>query len=80
MKTIMQFLTISDTKEHKLFIVAFSDAGRRHDRHQLVFIAGLVIGDMATGSILHALSSPTNRVKRPVSSIGATEILAAVGR
>ena len=44
---------------------------------QLAFVAGLLIGDFDSGSILHKISRSTHKSKRPVNSIGAAEILAA---
>lgn len=54
-----------------------SDAGRHAENGQLCYIAGLLIDEMAIGSIWHVLSWSSRKAKRPVRSIGAAEILAA---
>lgn len=60
-----------------LSVLVFSDAGRTTDHCQLCFIAGLLIGDMTNGSIIHTVSWSSRKSKRPVKSVGAAEILAA---
>lgn len=66
-----------DNKNYSLLILVFADASRNDDYGQLGYVAGLSIGDFKLGSIFHVLSWSSHKSKRPVKSIGASEILAA---
>lgn len=53
-------------KPYKLSVLVFADASRKNDRGQLGYICGLVIGDIAQGSIYHTFSWSSTKGKRPV--------------
>ena len=65
----------SGTKQ--VSVAVFSDAGRQSDNGQLRYVAGVLVGPLAQGSVFHVLSWMSHKSKRPTKSIGAAEILAA---
>lgn len=67
-----------ENKSYPLSILVFADASRNEDYGQLGYVAGLLTGDFELGSIFHVLSWSLHKSKRPLKSIRAAEILAAV--
>lgn len=57
-------------------LLVFSDAAKTNSHGQLCFIAGLLFGDFASGSIFHVISWVSHKSKRPTKSIGAAETFA----
>lgn len=55
----------------------FSNAGTQNDHGQLSYLAGLLAGPLAQGSLLYTLRWTSHKSKRRVKSIGAADILAA---
>lgn len=53
--TVWHYSIITDSEVHKLSVAIFSDASTRHDRGHGNSISGLLIDDLTTGSISHAL-------------------------
>lgn len=62
---------------HKVALLVLSDAGRAAEHVQLSYQARLLLGDMQKESPYHVISRRSNMSRRPVRSIGASEILAA---
>ena len=63
-------------KQYKFSILTFADASRKEDHGQLGYIAGLLIGDLKNGSVVHTLSWHSTKSKRPVKSVASAEVLA----
>jgi len=74
--TSICFKRPTDKKSYTPSIVVFADASRRDDVGQLGYIIGLLIGDMAEGTICHTISWSSTKSKRPVKSIGSAEVFA----
>lgn len=62
---------------HKVHIHAFSDAGRSVQKSQLCNISGLLIDQMAEGTIFLRLSWSSHKSRHPFKSIYSADILAA---
>lgn len=60
----------------KASILVFYNAGRKVDHGQISGLCGLLTDDAEEGAVLHTLSWISHKSKRPVKSVGATEILA----
>ena len=58
-------------------MLAFADASRSDDRGQLGVLIGLLIADLKSDTIFHAISWLSHKSKRPVKSVPAAEILAS---
>lgn len=58
-------------------VMVFSDARRVTDYGQLCYVTGILLDGLVIGSIFHTLSWSSRKIKRPVKSTGAAEILAA---
>lgn len=58
-----------------IIAIVFSDAGRHHENAQMCF-AGLLQDEVKQGATFHLLSWSLHKARRPVSSTGASEILA----
>lgn len=57
-------------------LLVFSAAGRQPDHSKLCYIAGLLFGDVKSGSHFNLPSLSSHMCRRPLRSIGAAEILA----
>ena len=66
-----------DSKAYQLSILIFADANRGKETVQLGFVAGLMIGDLESGSILCTISWISQKSKRPVRSVGVAQTSAA---
>lgn len=75
--TVSQYKRPDTKGQLSISIMVFADAGRSNENGQLGFIAGLLIGPLAAGSVFHVLSWTSQKSKRPVKSIGAAETLSA---
>lgn len=65
----------TDTNSYKLSILVFSHASRATENGQLLFIKGLLIGELSNGSILHTISWSSRKSRRSVKSIASAEVL-----
>lgn len=50
---------------YELKVVVFPDAARGNEHGKLAFVAGLVLGDVSRGSVLHTLAWSSHNSKRP---------------
>ena len=75
--TTTKYCRPTEKGEYELSVVVFSDANRQNSSAQLGYIAGLVLGDLQTGSPFHVLGWTSRKSKRPVRSIGSAETIAA---
>lgn len=58
-------------------LLVFSDAAKFQSHGLLSFIAGILFGDLKSGSIFHVLSWTSHKSKRPAKSVGAAQTFAA---
>lgn len=65
-------------ERHELSITVLSDAELSATNGQLCYVAELLLSELFHGCIFHTLSWSSYKAKRPVLSIRAAEILAAV--
>lgn len=75
--TLQLFPSVANGNPHELSVLFFIDARPSADNGQILYIGGLLIGDMEKGSISHVLWGSLHKARRLVQIIGATEILAA---
>lgn len=57
-------------------ILVYSDAGRHAEAAQLSCIAGRLVGEFGKGSYSHPLECSSQKLQRPIRSVGAAETLA----
>ena len=62
--------------QYDLFVTVLADASRQNGRSQLCYLAGLIFGDLSSGSTFHTLSWTSYKSKRPVKSVTYAETLA----
>ena len=58
-------------------MTVFADASHQNGHGQILYLAGLLSGDLSSGSTFHALSWKSRKSQRPVKSIISAEKLAA---
>lgn len=75
--TSVHYCRPNDSFDHVVSVVVFCDAGRSAEAGQLCHIGGLLIDDLAYGSIMHIVSWSSLKAHRPVRSTAAAETIAA---
>ena len=64
--------------QYNLSVLAFADASQQNGHGQLCYIAGLLFGDLTSGSTFHTLSCISHMSQRPVKSATSAETLTVV--
>lgn len=62
---------------HKITILALCDVGLSAEKSHLHYLAGLPLEKLGEHSLFYTLSWSSQKIRRPVRSISATEIIAA---
>ena len=75
--TAISYPRPTDKRDYELSILVFADASKPREHGQIGVLAGLLVGELESGSIFHSLSWISHKSKRPVKSVPAAEILAA---
>ena len=67
-----------DKKGNNYFSVfIFADASQHNDHGQLCYLAGMISGNVESGSTFHKLSCNSHKSQRPVISVTSAETMAA---
>ena len=75
--TTISYPRPTDTDEYRLTVLAYTDASKANEYGQVGVLIELLLGEMKTGSIFHAITWISHKSKRPVKSVPAPEIIAA---
>lgn len=65
--------------DFQVYILVFSDASRIIYHGQLSYLYRLVVGPFSKDTLFYTLLWTSHNQKRPVKSVGASEIMAASG-
>ena len=63
--------------DFKLFALINADANQQSDRKQLSYLAGLLFGNLESGSVFRVLSWSSHKSQSPIKSVTSAETLAA---